>query len=77
MMEFVTAVNRFVAGAVSTANAVTAVLLPLVFALVGSQAGGFLGFIGGLVIGVMTAFVLCGLLALVIDIRNGLRDKSP
>lgn len=69
--------NRFLAGALGAGNALLAWVIILVPALVGSyheDFGGIIGFLGGLILGGMLAIVVCGSLALLIDIRNSLRE---
>lgn len=92
-MSFHQRINRFLAEWVSAINALVAVGIPLITALVvGSAAGnaglgGFsvLGFLGGVIAGgiggALLAGSLCGVLAVLIDIRNSLaaegRRSSP
>lgn len=69
--------NRFLASALSVGNALLAWVIILVSTLVGGlneDFGGLVGFLGGLVVGGMLAILVCGALALLIDIRNSLRE---
>ena len=73
-------VNRFLAEWVSAINALVAVGLPLVMGLiVGSVSDGLFGFVGGFLAGavggVLVAGVGCGVLAVLIDIRNSLANR--
>lgn len=65
--------NRFLANAIGTINAIAAWVLILVPPIVGGVSNGAPGFIVGLFLGFVSAVVLCGLLALLIDIRDSLR----
>ena len=76
-------VNRRLAGAVGTINALMLFGFPLIMGLgygagLGTFSGSFGGFIGGFVIGVLLGalgvFPVCGILAVLIDIRNSLAD---
>ena len=81
-------INRFLADWVSVINALVAVGLPVIIALIvggfagNSVFGGFslIGFLGGLIagglVGVLVAGPLCGVLALLIDIRNSLASQE-
>ena len=88
-MQFHKKINRFLAEWVSVINALVAVGIPSVTALVtaGLASSGpltrdfsFVGFLGGLVIGgavgILIAGALCGVLAVLIDIRNSLVRQS-
>ena len=69
--------NRFLASALGAGNALLAWVIILAPALVGGlheDFGGFAGFLGGLILGGMLAILVCGALALLIDIRNSLRE---
>ncbi len=69
--------NRFLASALGVGNALLAWVIILAPAFVGGyheDFGGFVGFLGGLVLGGMLAVLVCGALALLIDIRNSLRE---
>lgn len=66
--------NRFLARALSAANALLAWVIILAPALVGGNFEGSLGFLGGLFLGGLLAILVCGSLALLIDIRNSLRE---
>ena len=80
-------VNRFLAEWVSAINALVAIRMPVVAALVaGGLAGNsfgrfsFIGFLGGCiaggVVGVLLAGSACGVLAVLIDIRNSLAAQA-
>jgi len=72
--------NHFLASMVSGLNAVIAVLIIIVFAGIGAaasdqaQASPLVGLILGGLSGLVVATLVCGLLALMIDIRNTLRE---
>ena len=70
-------VNRFLAEWVSAINALVAVGLPLVMGLIVANVigGGLFGFLGGAAAGVLVAGVVCGVLAVLIDIRNSLANR--
>ena len=86
-MNFHKAINRMLAAYVSVINAVVAVAIPLVMGLiVGNLLGNaplsdfsMIGFIGGFIVGalggVLVAGAVCGVLAVLIDIRNSLADR--
>lgn len=67
--------NRFLASALGFLNGVVAVIILLICPIIGGRIGadwgeiGF-GFLLGSVIGVIIAVVVCGFIALLIDIRN-------
>ena len=75
-------VNRRLAGAVGTINVLVLLGFPLVMGLVYggtlgmfSGAGGFVGgFVGGVLLSALTVFPACGVVAVLIDIRNSLAD---
>ncbi len=80
-------INRFLADWVSAINALVAVGLPAVVALAVGLGGNsvfgdfsLIGFLGGSiaggVVGVLVAGPLCGVLALLIDIRNSLASQG-
>ena len=80
-------VNRFLAEWVSAINALVAIGIPVVAALVagglaGSSFGRFslMGFLGGSiaggVAGILLAGSVCGVLAVLIDIRNSLAGQA-
>ena len=88
-MQFHKKINRFLAEWVSVINALVAIGIPAVTALVTASvaaSGPFtsnfslLGFIGGLVFGgatgMLIAGALCGVLATLIDIRNSLARET-
>ena len=86
-MNFHKRVNQFLAEWVSAINALVAIGIPVVGALVmGGLAGdsfgrfsvtGFLGgFIVGGVAGILVAGSVCGVLAVLIDIRNSLAAQA-
>jgi hypothetical protein len=88
-MQFDKKINRLLAEWVSVINALVAVGIPSVTALLtaGFASSGpftsdfsFLGFLGGLVFGgaagMLMAGALCGVLATLIDIRNSLARKA-
>ena len=87
-MSFHQRTNSFLAAWVSVINALVAVGIPVVLAfssggLAGSAGEGFslvgfvAGFIGGALMGVFVAGPLCGVLAVLIDIRNTLAAQQP
>ena len=87
-MTFHKRVNRFLAEWVSLINALVAVGLPSIGAIAaGVMAGsagfgdfsvlGFLGgFILGAVVGILVVGPLCGMLAVMVDIRNSLASQD-
>ena len=60
------------AGAVGFLNGALAIILVVAGALFGGATGHAFGVVFGLIIGFVVALVACGLLALVIDLRNEL-----
>ena len=85
-MNFHKRVNRFLAEWVSAINALVAIGIPVVAALVagglaGNSFGRFslMGFLGGSiaggVAGILLAGSVCGVLAVLIDIRNSLAAR--
>jgi len=88
-MQFHKKINGFLAEWISFINAVMAVTIPCMSALVSASmasSGPFtrefsvLGFLGGLVfggiLGILISAALCGVLAVLIDIRNSLREQA-
>ena len=76
-------VNQFLAESVSAINALMAIGIPVLAALVvGGLAGrfSFLAFLGGAiaggVVGIFIAGPVCGVLAVLIDIRNSLEAQA-
>ncbi|MCY4340111.1 MAG: hypothetical protein OXE48_01865 [Gammaproteobacteria bacterium] len=65
--------NKFLAGAMGAINSFVAWALIIGVPLMAGIAYGFSGFLVGLLLGALLAIVLCGALALLIDIRNALR----
>jgi hypothetical protein len=63
--------NRFLANAVGFLNALVAIIIIVVGAVAGAKYGDFYLVIGA-VIGLAAAILICGLLALAVDIRNEL-----
>jgi len=71
--------NRFLASALRYLNAVVGFLILLTCAISGGLAGAAWGEVGfgfflGSVIGVISAVVVCGFTALLLDIRNTIRN---
>lgn len=66
--------NKFLASALGAINSLAAWALVVVVPLAGSVAYGFPGFLGGLLLGPLLAILVCGSLALLIDIRGALRE---
>ena len=87
-MSFDRRVNNFLAGSVSVINALFAVGYPVLVALMtgigfgNAVPGGFsfAAFLGGLIIGGLVSCLItgffCGMLAVLIDIRNSLVEKG-
>ena len=87
-MSFDKRVNSFLAGSISVINAVVAIGYPALTALMsgilmanlGPGGFSFVAFLGGAVIGglggVLFAGIVCGVLAVLIDIRNSLSAKE-
>jgi hypothetical protein len=67
--------KRFLASAARTLNVVLAILIIFGLAILGASSGGGIGGLvrGGLV-GLAAAFLICGVMALMIDIRNSLQQ---
>ncbi len=88
-MSFHKKINRFLAEWVSAINALVAVGIPIVVGLVAGIAAGaagsgdfsFIAFLGGVIVGgaagLLIAGSLCGVLAVLIDIRNSLTSQQP
>ena len=68
-------INHALAQIVALMNVATAVLVVLLAAAVGFQQAGLFGLIGGALIGTAAAAVVCGLLALLINIRDLLAES--
>jgi hypothetical protein len=67
--------NRFLASAAGTLNDVLAISIIFGLAILGaSGGGGIAGFVRGSLIGLAAAFLICGVMALMIDIRNSLQQ---
>jgi hypothetical protein len=66
--------NAFLAGIVGFLNGLLALLIILGVAVIGADqvGGGGVGLLLGLIFGVITAGVVCGLLAIFIEIRSEL-----
>ncbi|MCY3745510.1 MAG: hypothetical protein OXH05_04695 [Acidobacteria bacterium] len=72
-------INQFLASSIGWLNAVTAVLIVVVATAVAMRALGGVGVIVGPLVGVAVAVVVCGALAVLINIRDLLAasvDKS-
>jgi hypothetical protein len=72
--------NKFLADAIGTANAILAVLIVIGSAIAAGNAG-FRGFdplqaAGGLVAGAIVAVIVCGVLALLVEMRRELVEIS-
>ena len=65
--------NKFLSNAIGKLNALIAWLLIIGAPLAGLFTGGAIGLIVGLAAGIVGAILLCGILALLIDIRDSLR----
>ena len=74
-MTIVHRINHTLAQIVALMNVATAVLVVLLTAAVGFQQAGFLGLIAGALVGTVAAAMLCGLLALLINIRDLLAES--
>ena len=90
-MNLINRVNRFLATAIATLNAILAIVIVSFTALGTAIAMSFLdndpggkiglgiaGFLLGIVLGVVSALVICGIIALLVDIRQVLietRDR--
>jgi hypothetical protein len=71
--------NRFLADALGKLNALIAGVIILLGVIIGlaslfSQSGGFFIMLGSILGSIVVAVLVCGLLALVIDIRNSNRE---
>ena len=69
-MNFVNQINHFLASTISVLNALLAVFLLLLSMAAGYQAIGGLGLFIGIFAGAALAIAFCGLLALLINIRD-------
>jgi hypothetical protein len=67
--------NRFLVSAAGILNVVLAILIIFGLAILGASGGGGIGgFIRGGLVGLAAAFLICGVMALIIDIRNSLQQ---
>ncbi len=66
--------NKFLASATATINVFVAWALILGSPILGMSFAGAEGFIVGLFAGLILAVLVCGILALLIDMRNCLRE---
>ena len=63
--------NKFLADALSSVNALIAILIIFVPGIAaGVEGGNILAFIAGSLVGLILAILICGTLALLINIRN-------
>ena len=69
-MNFVHQINQFLASSISVLNALLAVILMLFSMAAGYQAIGILGLFFGIFVGAALAIAFCGLLAVLINIRD-------
>ena len=75
-MNLIHQINGFLAKSIGLLNAVLAVLLVLFGAALGSGViGGLVGILVGLLVGVAMAVGACGLLAVLINIRDLLAES--
>ena len=74
-MNSIDQVNKSLAKGIALLNVVAAGVVVLVAAAVGYMGFGFLGLIAGVLLGVAVATVLCGVLALLINIRDLLAES--
>ncbi len=69
-MKFFEAINDFLASSIGALNALLAIALVAIGTFAGMLAAGVLGLIAGLVIGCALAVVFCGVLAVLVSIRD-------
>ena len=69
-MNFVNQINHFLASTISVLNALLAVFLLLLSMAAGHQTMGGLGLFIGILAGAALAVAFCGLLAVLINIRD-------
>ena len=69
-------VNSALASFTSVVNALVALLIPIGTALILGVYDGFVGFVAGAFFGTLIAGAVCGGLAILLDIRNTLRDAA-
>ena len=74
-MNSIHRINHAFAQIVAVLNVAAAVVVVLITAAAGYTWSGFLGLIAGGVLGIALATVLCGLLALLINIRDLLAES--
>jgi hypothetical protein len=66
--------NRLLAGALANLNAALAIFIILAAVVVGAAARGAFGLLVGALFGFAVALLVCGALAVVLDIRASLRE---
>lgn len=66
------AINKFLADGLAALNALLALLIVLGGIVAGLAYGGLVGVVAGVVVGMLIAIIVCGALALVVDIREDL-----
>ena len=76
-MNTIHRINHALAQIVALLNVAAAVVVVLITAAVGYMWSGIVGLLAGLVLGLAIATVLCGLLALLINIRDLLAQSLP
>ena len=76
-MNTIHRINHALAQIVAFLNVAAAVVVVLITAAVGYMWSGIVGLLAGLVLGLAIATVLCGLLALLINIRDLLAQSLP
>ena len=75
-MNFINQINGFIAKSLGFLNAVLAILLVLFATAISiGWVGGLVGLVLGLLVGVAMAVVVCGLLAVLINIRDLLAES--
>ncbi len=91
-MSFLIRINRFLAGTIATLNAILAIVI-VIFSAFGTSIAmssldddpggkiglGVIGFLLGIIVGVIFALIVCGIIALLVDIRQVLietRDRT-
>ena len=74
-MNLINQINGFLAKSIGLLNALLAILLVGIFQMVGVWWFGTLGIFVGLLVGAAMAVLVCGLLALLINIRDLLAES--
>ena len=76
-MQHIQTINHALAQIVALLNVAAAVVVVLIMAAMGYSWSWISGLIAGVAVGIVLATVLCGLLALLINIRDLLGESLP